>query len=929
MSRSTVAEPFRNKVIERLPVVPYQRRRAALIEAGHNPWLIRSIDVPIDFLTDSGPSAQSDRQWAGLMMGDEAYAGSRNFYVLEKNCQEIFGHRWMVPTHLGRGAEHLVCRALIPDPSRPVRILAQNPAPTARAHWHRRGASVVEIGGAAALDPKSNEIFRADVDLDLLQRALSDKSVPIAFVSLACCPDFIGAPPARLANLKEAARLAREAKVPVVLDASRIAQNALLVQRHEAGQDRRTLREIIRDLAGCGDILVVSAKEACLANCGGFVCTQKEAVYEAVRSLVVVFEGLHTYGGMAGRDMEAVATGLMEMTQPEFLGWHQYQLEYLAQALESAGLPVVKPVGGAGVYLDARRFAAHLPPEQYPALAVACAIYLGAGVRCGERGLASRARLDDAAGRAGMELVALCPAMRVYSLAHLQYVAKAIAGVWAKRDFIRGLRLRQASGVLSGYGATFDPVEADCVLPVPLPDPQAQPLEYEPYRTKTVEVLRTTDREYRERAVAEAGFNTFLLKSEDCYIDLLTDSGTSAMSDDQWAAAMMGDESAAGARDFYQLEEAQREVLGFAYMVPVHQGRAGEHLISQAMIKPGDTIPGNMYFTTTREHQELAGGTFVDVIIDQAHDPASQYPWKGDIDLNKLRALIEKVGAKRIPYIKYECSVNMAGGQPVSMENARAVSELCHSHGIHVMFDATRCAENAYLIQKKDPKYHKVPVAQILKELMSYGDGCTISAKKDLLVNIGSFCATNHRWVYERVREMCPVFEGPLTSGGMTGRDMACLAAGIYEMIDDSYIRSRVEATQYLGRLLLDAGIPIVEPPGTHAIFLDARRFLPHIDQDQYPAQALAAELFIEGGIRAMERGNVSAGRDKKTGQNKRPKLELVRLTIPRRVYSRTQFELCAEAVIRVWKRRESIRGLKMVFEAPQLRFFTARFERV
>ncbi len=788
---------------------------------------------------------------------------------------------------------------------------------------------MVERAGPPPHDPASSEVFRADVDLDKLKRALADRATPVAFVALACCPEFIGAAPARLSNLKEAARLAREAGVPVVLDASRIAMNALFVQRHEPGQEKRSLREIIRELAACGDTLVVSAKEACLANCGGFVCTQKEEVYQGVRSLVVVYEGLHTYGGMAGRDMEAVATGLLEMCQPEFIGWHQYQLEQLARALEGAGLPVVKPVGGAGVYLDARRFAPHLPPEQHPALAVACAIFLGAGVRCGERGLASRPRLEATANGAGMELVALCPPMRVYSLAHLQYAAKAIAGVYARRDTIHGLRLRQAAGALSGYGALFDPVEADTVLPVPPPDPQAQPLEYEPYRTKTVEVLRTTDREYRERAAAEAGFNTFLLRSEDCYIDLLTDSGTSAMSDDQWAAAMLGDESVAGSWDFYQLEEAQREVLGFAHMVPVHQGRAGEHLISQAMIKPGDTIPGNMYFTTTREHQELAGGTFVDVIIDQAHDPASQYPWKGDIDLNKLKSLIEKVGAKRIPYVKYECSVNMAGGQPVSMENARAVSELCHAHGIQVMFDATRCAENAYLIQKKDPKYHKVPVAQILKELMSYGDGCTISAKKDLLVNIGSFCATNHRWVYERMREMCPIFEGPLTSGGMTGRDMACLAAGIYEMVDDTYIRSRVEATQYLGKLLLDAGIPIVEPPGTHAIFLDARRFLPHIEQDQYPAQALAAELFIEAGIRAMERGNVSAGRDKKTGQNKRPKLELVRLTIPRRVYSRSQFELCAEAVIRVWKRRESIRGLKMVFEAPQLRFFTARFERL
>ncbi|HOX44986.1 MAG TPA: tryptophanase [Myxococcota bacterium] len=457
----------------------------------------------------------------------------------------------------------------------------------------------------------------------------------------------------------------------------------------------------------------------------------------------------------------------------------------------------------------------------------------------------------------------------------------------------------------------------------------ARPRAFEPYRIRAVEPIKVTDPAFRERAAAAAGFNTFLLKSEDVWIDFLTDSGTAAESSQQWAAMMAGDEAAAGSRGWRTLERAVQEVLGFRYVLPVHQGRAGEHIISQSMIEPGDFIPGNMYFTTTREHQELAGGTFVDVIVDEAHDAANQFLWKGNIDARKLQALIDKVGAKNIPYAKYETSVNMAGGQPVSMDNAREISALCHKHGIQVMFDATRCVENAYMIQKKDPHYHKTPIAEILKEIMSYGDGCTISCKKDCLVNIGSFLATNHEDVYQRAREMVPLFEGGLASGGMSGRDLAALAQGVREMVDDDYIRSRVEQTLYLGKLLLDAGIPIVEPPGTHAIFLDAKRFLPHLDQEQYPAQALAAELYIESGVRAMERGNVSAGRDKKTGKNKCPKLELVRLTIPRRVYSREHMNMCAEAVIRLWQRRDKVRGLKMVHEPPQLRFFTARFERV
>jgi len=449
----------------------------------------------------------------------------------------------------------------------------------------------------------------------------------------------------------------------------------------------------------------------------------------------------------------------------------------------------------------------------------------------------------------------------------------------------------------------------------------------EPYKIKAVEPIRMTTREYRERAIREAGYNTFLLRSEDVYIDLLTDSGTNAMSDRQWAALMMGDEAYAGARSFYRLEEAVREIYGFKYVVPTHQGRGAEHLISRILIKPGDYVPGNMYFTTTRAHQELQGGTFVDVIIDEAHDPASTHPFKGNVDIAKFEALIDRVGADKIPYINVALTVNIAGGQPVSMANLRAVREVCNRHGIRMWCDATRAVENAWFIKEREEGYQHKPVREILKEMMSYYDGCTMSGKKDCLVNIGGFLAMNEEWILQKAREQVVIYEGMPTYGGLAGRDMEAIAQGIYEMVDDDYIAHRIHQVRYLGQQLLDAGIPIVQPIGGHAVFLDARAFLPHLTQDQFPAQALAAALYVDSGVRAMERGIVSAGRDPKTGQNIYPKLELVRLTIPRRVYTDRHMDVVAYSVKELWKHRDAIQGLRMVYEPPTLRFFTARFE--
>lgn len=451
----------------------------------------------------------------------------------------------------------------------------------------------------------------------------------------------------------------------------------------------------------------------------------------------------------------------------------------------------------------------------------------------------------------------------------------------------------------------------------------------EPYKIKVVEPLKMTSLEDRQKAIHEAGYNTFLLRSEDVYIDFLTDSGTNAMSDAQWAGMMMGDEAYAGSKNFYRLEEAVQKHYGYKYLVPTHQGRGAEHLLSQAMIKPGDFVPGNMYFTTTRFHQEKAGATFVDVIIDEAHDSQSLHPFKGNIDLQKFEDLINRVGADKIPYICLAVTVNMAGGQPVSMENMRQVRDLAHKNGIKVMLDATRGVENAYFIQQREEGYANKPVADILLEMASYTDGATMSGKKDLLVNIGGFVAVNDWDIFEELRNMVVVYEGLHTYGGLAGRDMEAMAIGLEEAVQDPNIASRVRQVEYLGKLLEKADIPFIKPVGGHAIFLDAKRFYPHIPQDEYPAQTLAADLYIESGVRAMERGIVSAGRDIKTGENHKPKLELVRLTIPRRVYTQAHFDVVAYYVEELYQHREKAKGLKMVYEPKYLRFFQARFERL
>ncbi|MBL7805986.1 MAG: tyrosine phenol-lyase [Saprospiraceae bacterium] len=450
----------------------------------------------------------------------------------------------------------------------------------------------------------------------------------------------------------------------------------------------------------------------------------------------------------------------------------------------------------------------------------------------------------------------------------------------------------------------------------------------EPYKMKMVELLHMTTKAQRVKAIKAAGFNTFQLKSEDVYIDLLTDSGTSAMSDRQWAGLITGDEAYAGSRNFYHLEAAVRQFYGYRHVIPTHQGRGAENILSKVMIKPGDVIPGNMYFTTTRLHQELAGGIFADIIIDEAHDPANLHPFKGNVDMNKLDALVKKHGARKIPYVSIATNVNMAGGQPISLENLRELRAYTRERGIQIIHDMTRVAENAYFIQQREPGYGDMSIRDIVKAICDCTDGATMSAKKDALVNIGGFLALNDLDLFEEARSLVVVYEGLDTYGGLAGRDMEAIAIGIAESVDDLHQHARVGQVEYLGQKMMDFGIPIVKPVGGHGVFLDASAFLPHLSQDEFPAQTLASEIYIDSGVRTMERGIVSAGRDAQ-GRNYYPRLELVRFTIPRRVYTQAHMDVVAESTAAVWEKRNRIKGLKMVYEPKYLRFFQARFEKL
>ncbi len=450
----------------------------------------------------------------------------------------------------------------------------------------------------------------------------------------------------------------------------------------------------------------------------------------------------------------------------------------------------------------------------------------------------------------------------------------------------------------------------------------------EPFRIKVVEPLRRFSRDQRERLIREAGLNIFAVPADSIYVDLLTDSGTSAMSDNQWAGLMVGDESYAGSRNFYHLEQVVREIFGYRHVIPTHQGRMAENLLFSTVLQRGDVVPNNIHFDTTRANVEHQGAEARDLVIDEGLDPVAPHPFKGNLDPEKLERTLREVGPARVPLAMITVTNNSGGGQPVSMANVRAAREVCNRHGVPLFFDACRFAENCWFIKQREPGYARKSVAEIAREMFSYGDGCTMSAKKDGLVNIGGFLALDNSEWAERITNLLILVEGFPTYGGLAGRDLEAMARGLREVLSEDYLEFRIGQVGHLGEMLELAGVPIVKPVGGHAVYLDARRFLPHIPQSHYPGQALVVALYREFGVRAVEIGSLMFGhRDPATAQMVYPKLELVRLAVPRRVYTTEHMRYVAESVISLYRDRERLKGLRITYEAPVLRHFTARLE--
>ncbi|HEY9856324.1 MAG TPA: tryptophanase [Stenomitos sp.] len=895
--------PYRNKVIRTLRLPSPDERMERLREAGYNVARLPSEAVYLDLLTDSGQAALSDRQWAAMMRGDEAYAGSRSFQALEHAIMDCFGMPFTIPAHQGRGAENLLAHHLL-DSSRVV--LANALSTTTRRIIAHAGATLVDLGHPEAWCFKVPAPFKGNLDLNRLDEALvRDGALRPAVVWLSATSEPIGGQPISLENLRAVSEWARERGIPVVLDASRLHEDAYF-HLQETGCEGNDVRAIAREMASWADYLYLSGKKLGLATIGGLIATHDHAAFERLRNWCVIFEGMPFYGGMAGRDMEALSVGLHEAFSEPALSARAAQLNRLATRLRAECVPLVEPTGGHAVYLDLERFPAL---GTYRGATLTAALYALSGVR------GAVMRVTDTSGRE-TELVRLALPARAFETDQIDWIAEAVAQLWRQRDRLIPLEgsgvadLPPGSPLFTSSGwPELEPLDRVPILPLV------------PYRAKVVEEDPVATQAQRQAALAAAGYNMYLLSADAVAIDLFTDSGTNAMSDAAWAEMWRADEAYRGSDAYEHFAAAITAAYGYPHVLPAHQGRGAEALLAEALITPERRVViGNQSFITTLGHIQRCGGTFVDVTVEAAFQLDDPTPFKGDVDLDRLEAAIRQHGPEHVAYLNMAVTVNSSGGQPVRLENLRAVRAIAESYGLPVYLDATRAVENAWFIRNQEPGFADRTIAELLREQCACADGVTVSGKKDLLVNIGGFLATRERGVFSRAWSVSERIEGFPPSGGLAHRDLLAMAQGTREMLDEAYVSHRIAQVQTLGKRLLRAGLPLVRPIGGHGVFLDAETFLPHLDRDGHPGHALAAALYLEASVRGMMvkspfvRGATRRG------------VELLRLTIPRRVYGSGHLDVVADALIALYHKADLIPGLEVAHEPKAMRATLSQF---
>ncbi|MCS7165365.1 MAG: tryptophanase [Candidatus Calescibacterium sp.] len=819
--------PYKAKIVYFPKYLDISERRLILEKNQNDANLVDEEYIWTD-LSRIDLNGLSDNQYACLFLGDEAYAGSKSFIKLNQSVQEIFNKEFLIPAHNIKGAWNLVIKVLEKFQEYELEIIHYDQ--TENQHLTR----LLSYYGINTLESKKQA---KKISIFLLNSLKS------------CSLDF--------ESVKKLLSRIKGDSILTIADFSNVFSftNSDL--------------EKVKTLSDLVDVIVIDCSFDLMCNTGALIITNDFRYYENLTEWVVAFEGLHTYGGLSGREMEVINQGLNEAKNNYIWQYKKKSLKFLYEE--------IKKIADRNSQIEiSPSYSTHY-------------FYIKTDIEDLNNLLFL---IGQARGYKNGKYIYLYLPSRKYQKQNLEL-------------FIHSLEL-SLQEKNSRYILRY-----------------LDPRLYTSYNFKSVEIINLPSLEERREILEKAGYNTFLIPSDKVYIDFLTDSGTSSLSDEQWSSAILHDQK----RAYSILKEAIEDVFGFSYFLPTHQGRAAEHILSQTMIKPGQFVINNMYFTTTRFHQEYAKGIFVDLIIEEAYKPEVYHPFKGNIDTEKLVDFIEKNGPQNIAYVCIENNVNMAGGQPVSLENIKQIRKICDYYNIPIVLDATRIAENAFFIKEREQGYSNKEIKEIIREIMSLVDAATISAKKDPLTNISGLILIRSPELYTKMKRMLEIFEGEYFNGGLPQRDIAMLAQGIREMTDYYYLKNRIDQVRYLGNLLKEAGIPIVEPIGGHAIYLDAKRFLPHIKQDEFPAQTLAAYIYLYGGVRTMERGIVSAGRDPKTGKHKYPELELVRITIPRRVYTNEHMEYTRDVVKEVYDIRDSINGLSIVYEPPFLRFFTMRFE--